>query len=377
MIQSKLELYKGKKVLITGHTGFKGSWLSQWMILLGAKVYGISDCIPTTPSNFETLGLKSNLNHSLININDLKKTREKIIEIQPDFVFHLAAQAIVSTSYENPLETLQTNAIGTTNILESLRSLEKKCVAIFITSDKCYENVEWEWGYKETDPLGGKDIYSASKAAAEIIISAYYRSFFLKKNNIRLASTRAGNVIGGGDWAKDRIIPDCIRSWAKKEKVTIRNPYATRPWQHVLEPLSGYMTVALELWKNDIFNGESFNFGPNFENNINVLQLLEKTSKYFDFNSGEDAYFFDKSLSFPEAGLLNLNFEKSRFHLKWKPALDLEKTIKFTGEWYKNFIKKDCNMEEFTSDQIRNYMEIAQSKNIKWAKPPKPKSSDF
>jgi CDP-glucose 4,6-dehydratase len=364
MLKSKFQTFKDKKVLITGHTGFKGSWLSQWMVILGADVYGISDCIPTVPSNFKALGLENKINHSLLDINELKELQERIQEIKPDFVFHLAAQPIVSTSYSNPIETLKTNAIGTANVLESLRYLENKCVAIFITSDKCYENVEWEWGYKETDPLGGKDIYSASKAAAEIIISAYYRSFFLNDKNIRLASSRAGNVIGGGDWAKDRIIPDCIRSWSLNEMVTIRNPYATRPWQHVLEPLSGYMTLAVDLWDSDIRNGESFNFGPNTENNITVLELLEKLSTHFEFESTEDAYFYDKNQSFPEAGLLNLNIEKAQFHLKWKPVLDLAQTIHFTGEWYENFIKGDVNMDEYTTSQINNYLDFAEEKYI-------------
>ena len=364
---SNFGFLSNKKVLVTGHTGFKGSWLCLWLDLIGAKVYGISDMIPTVPSLFETLQLDQNMEHILMDIRERKAVSNEISRIQPDYIFHLAAQAIVSTSYQDPLGTLNTNIMGTAHILDAMRNLKNECVGVFITSDKCYENVEWEWGYKETDPLGGKDIYSGSKAGAEIVFHSYFHSFLSKMENIRVATGRAGNVIGGGDWAKDRIVPDCIRAWSTKNKVEIRNPKATRPWQHVLEPLSGYLALAQSLSSSDKYNGESFNFGPPDENNISVLELLKELSKRFGFSSPDDAYDYNRNAIFPEAGLLKLNCDKALFRLKWRPGLNLEELINFTGDWYWNNLTGNQDMKEYTSNQIKQFIESAKQRNIIWA----------
>jgi CDP-glucose 4,6-dehydratase len=361
------EIFSGKKILITGHTGFKGSWLSLWLVQKGAKLYGISKDIPTEPSLFETLGLEKEMEHILIDIRDLTSLKSEILRIEPDFIFHMAAQPIVSLSYQNPLETLTTNVIGTANVLEAVRGLQNKCVVICITSDKCYENVEWVWGYKETDMLGGKDIYSGSKGAAEIIIHSYYHSFIKKMPNIKMASVRAGNVIGGGDWAADRIVPDCMRSWSKGEKVEIRNPGATRPWQHVLEPLSGYLAIASDLWNEGNLNGESYNFGPPAQNNITVMELLKKLGKSWNLDDSEDLYIQTGELKFHEAGLLQLNCDKALYDFKWQPTLDIQELIEFTGDWYYNYYHKQEDVVDFTTNQIFSYEQKAFEKKIRWA----------
>jgi CDP-glucose 4,6-dehydratase len=361
------EIFSGKKILITGHTGFKGSWLSLWLVQKGAKLYGISKDIPTEPSLFEALGLEKEMDHILIDIRDLTSLKSEILRIEPDFIFHMAAQPIVSLSYQNPLETLTTNVIGTANVLEAVRGLQNKCVVICITSDKCYENVEWVWGYKETDMLGGKDIYSGSKGAAEIIIHSYYHSFIKKTPNIKMASVRAGNVIGGGDWAADRIVPDCMRSWSKEEKVEIRNPGATRPWQHVLEPLSGYLAIASHLWNEGNLNGESYNFGPPAQNNITVMELLKKLGKSWNLDDSEDLYIQTGELKFHEAGLLQLNCDKALYDFKWQPTLDIQELIEFTGDWYYNYYHKQEDVVDFTTNQIFSYEQKAFEKKIRWA----------
>jgi CDP-glucose 4,6-dehydratase len=361
------EIFSGKKILITGHTGFKGSWLSLWLVQKGAKLYGISKDIPTEPSLFEALGLEKEMDHILIDIRDLTSLKSEILRIEPDFIFHMAAQPIVSLSYQNPLETLTTNVIGTANVLEAVRGLQNKCVVICITSDKCYENVEWVWGYKETDMLGGKDIYSGSKGAAEIIIHSYYHSFIKKMPNIKMASVRAGNVIGGGDWAADRIVPDCMRSWSKEEKVEIRNPGATRPWQHVLEPLSGYLAIASDLWNEGNLNGESYNFGPPAQNNITVMELLKKLGKSWNLDDSEDLYIQTGELKFHEAGLLQLNCDKALYDFKWQPTLDIQELIEFTGDWYYNYYHNQEDVVDFTTNQIFSYEQKAFEKKIRWA----------
>ncbi len=359
--------YQGKKVLITGHTGFKGSWLSSWMIKLGANVVGLSKDIPSSPSMFEELHLDEKMGHNFGDIRDINVFRKLYTEFEPDFVFHLAAQAIVSSSYANPIETISTNVMGTANVMEALRNSDHPCVAVIITSDKCYENVEWIWGYKETDMLGGKDIYSASKGAAEIIFQSYYQSFFKKQNSkVRVVSARAGNVIGGGDWALDRIVPDCMRSWSEDKIVEIRSPKATRPWQHVLEPLSGYLNLAFDLAENPQLSGESFNFGPNSVKNYPVERLLVDLSKCWDYKDSNDAYRVVDEIKFHEAGLLKLNCEKAFFDLKWEPTLNYEQLIDYTGNWYYEFYKKDTNMFDFTMCQIENYEQNAISKEIRW-----------
>lgn len=361
--------YKGKTVLVTGHTGFKGSWLSTWLLKLGAKVIGISDQIPTTPSMFEELGLEDKLNHHLCDIRDLAKLKAITSQYTPDFVFHLAAQPIVSVSYEDPLDTISTNVMGTANVLECLRSYTHPCTAIIITSDKCYENVEWEWGYKETDHVGGKDIYSGSKGAAEVIFHAYQQSFFNHKNcSVRLATGRAGNVIGGGDWAKDRIVVDCMTRWSKNQAVEIRSPNATRPWQHVLEPLSGYLRLAQELASNEQLHGHSFNFGPKSEQNRTVLNLLADLSSYWNFATSEQAYLVTDNIPFHEAGLLKLNCDKALFHLQWEANLYYKECVKLVSEWYYSFYGHQKNMFDMTNSQIEEYESLAIERELVWTK---------
>ena len=281
-----ISLFKNKTVLVTGHTGFKGSWLTSWLVLLGAKVIGLSIDIPTNPSFFKATGLKYKIKHKKVDIRNLKILKENFKKYKPDYVFHLAAQALVKKSYLNPIYTWTSNTIGTLNVLESLRHVNKKCIAVFITSDKSYKNLEIKRGYKENDMLGGKDPYSASKASAELVIQSYVSSFFpLKKTKVLIGIARAGNVIGGGDWSENRLIPDCVKAWSKNKKVLIRNPNSTRPWQHVLEAIWGYLLLAAKLKKNKKFHGQAFNFGPNYNANHNVISLVKLIKKHWENTS--------------------------------------------------------------------------------------------
>jgi CDP-glucose 4,6-dehydratase len=361
-------IYKGRKVLITGHTGFKGSWLTSWLVKLGAQVIGVSDKVPTAPAMFEVNNLEPHITHYFLDIRDYRQLRRVIETHQPQFVFHLAAQAIVSTSYESPLDTISTNVMGTATVLEVLKDVNPDCTAVLITSDKCYENVEWAWGYKETDHLGGKDIYSGSKGAAEVIVHSYCHSFFKRPNNkVKLATARAGNVIGGGDWAKDRIVVDCVRKWAEGAAVDIRSPDATRPWQHVLEPLSGYLTLGRALSQNDLLHGESFNFGPRAEQNHTVLDLLSDLSKTWHFASPHDAYRVTARLPFHEAGLLKLNCDKALFHLKWEANLHYKECVSFVSDWYYSYYRlHKPDMLAFTLEQISAYEQIAIERGMVW-----------
>ena len=360
-------IYRDKKVLITGHTGFKGSWLTVWLLKLGAQVVGISKDIPTNPSMFEELQIKEKIRHYQMDIRDLDKLSEVVLVEKPDFVFHLAAQPIVSTSYTNPIETISSNVMGTANILEALKVSNHSCVVIMITSDKAYDNIEQIWGYKENDQMGGRDVYSGSKGAAELIIKSYFYSFFKKPDcNIKLAIGRAGNVIGGGDWAKDRIVVDCMEAWSKNKSVEIRSPEATRPWQHVLEPLSGYLNLGLELDRHKVLHGEAFNFGPRAEQNHTVRQLLEDLSKYWHFNDVNDAFTVTANIPFHEAGLLKLNCDKPLFIMKWQANLEYQEVIKFTSEWYYNYYKLDKSMFDKTVEQISEYEDIANNKYLEW-----------
>ena len=272
-----LKIFEKKKIIITGHTGFKGSWLTAFLSTCNCKIYGVSKDIPTNPSHFKLLKLKKNIKNFKVDIRDLTLLKKIFKKVQPDFVFHLAAQALVKNSYQNPLSTFTSNSIGTLNVLESLRVLKKKCTTIIITSDKSYKNLEIKRGYKETDLIGGEDPYSASKACAELIIQSYVNSYFKNNKNILIAVGRAGNVIGGGDWSKDRLIPDCFKSWSKGRSSIIRNPNSTRPWQHVLEVVYGYMLLANKLSKNSKLHGQVFNFGPSYKKNFKVIEIL----KYF------------------------------------------------------------------------------------------------
>ena len=360
-------IYKNKKILLTGHTGFKGSWMTKWLLHLGANVIGISNKIPTNPSMFEILELEKSINHLIIDIrnyNDLKKIIEKE---KPDFIFHLAAQAIVSTAFNDPLETISSNVMGTANLLEALRVLNHHCIAVIITSDKVYNNIEKIVGYKENDEIGGKDIYSGSKGSAELIIKSYYETFFKDNSSkVRLAVARAGNVIGGGDWAKDRVIVDAITSWSNNKIVEIRSPKATRPWQHVLEPLSGYLNLGMQLNKNKTLNGECFNFGPIEEDNKTVIELLNDLSIFWDTEEGNKKIIINENITFKEATLLKLNCEKSHKLLNWQCSLGYKETIKYISEWYLSYYKRNTDMNQITTNQIFDYQKIAKSKSLEW-----------
>ena len=361
-------IYKNKKIIITGHTGFKGSWLSLWLLKLGANVVGISKDIPTNPSLFESLELKNYIKDYLQDIRDLDGLKQIIEFEKPDFIFHLAAQAIVSTSYANPIETLTTNINGTMNILEILRGYKKKCITILITSDKCYDNVEWVWGYKETDQMGGKDIYSGSKGGAELVIKSYLHSFFQNDHPVKIGIGRAGNVIGGGDWAKDRIIVDTILAWKDNRKVNVRSPKATRPWQHVLEPLSGYLNLGLKLYNDANFHGQAYNFGPKSEQNRTVIQLLSDLGFYWGFSEENKGYEITDNIPFHEAGLLKLNCDKALFDLKWESNLIYKETIGFISRWYIEYYKNTKSMFQFTTQQIEEYELIAKDREKEWTK---------
>jgi CDP-glucose 4,6-dehydratase len=358
-------VYAGKKVLVTGNTGFKGSWLSIWLLEMGAKVYGLSNGVPTIPSNFEVSHLKDEITYVKVDICDYKKVHDALAEIKPDFIFHLAAQAIVKDSYIDPINTLQVNVMGTANILEALRVLNNKCTAVMITSDKCYDNVEWVWGYKETDSLGGKDPYSASKGGAELVIKTYAESYFKNKSaSVKIASARAGNVIGGGDWASHRIIPDAVRSWSMNEELIIRSPNATRPWQHVLEPLSGYLLLGQQLHEDEVLCGESFNFGPRPDTNFSVNQLLTEMAKHWPDVKWKS---IEEETHSKEAGLLKLNCDKALFYINWIPNLSFVDTIRMVSEWYKEFYRNTgASMLTTTKKQIMEYVAIAQNNKLIW-----------
>jgi len=361
------DIYKNKKVLVTGHTGFKGSWLSEWLIKLGADVYGYSIGIPSIPSHYVELGLEKDMNHHIGDVRDFNNLIKFVDSNKPEIIFHLAAQPIVRKSYRNPLETIETNVMGVANILEVARQSASVKSLVIITSDKCYENVEWTYGYREIDRLGGKDPYSASKGAAEIIASSFMRSFFNDEKTF-VATVRAGNVIGGGDWAKDRLIPDSVRAWAKKDVLTIRSPQATRPWQHVLEPLSGYLQVGSELLQRNVqCKNQAFNFGPDAHINKTVEDVLNEMAKSWDNVKWTTS---EPNSQLQEAGLLKLSCDKAHHILQWFPTLDFEKTIAYTASWYKMFYSKDDPkyVKEFTRSQIDQYISLAQKKNLKWTK---------
>lgn len=347
--------YKGQRVLVTGHTGFKGSWLTTWLLKLGAEVTGLSKDIPTSPSMFNSLGLVSRIRHIEGDVCDLAKLREVVQAVKPSFVFHLAAQAIVSTSYEDPVETFSTNTMGTLNVLEALRGTQHPCVAVMITSDKCYDNVEWVWGYRETDALGGKDTYSGSKGAAELVIKSYAASFFSSNHPVRVVVGRAGNVIGGGDWARDRLVADCMRAWSEGRAVEIRSPSSTRPWQHVLEPLSGYLALGARTCKNSSFHGHAFNFGPRSEENHTVVELLTDLAHHWGHVSIDQAYKITGQLPFREASLLKLNCDKALLKLNWSPTLHYEETTRLVASWYAAYYQQQTDMNALTIEQIDFY----------------------
>ena len=358
-------VYKNRRVLVTGHTGFKGSWLCSWLLDLGATIAGYSLSIPTQPSHFEALGLANHIQQSTGNICDKNSLQQVFDEFRPEIIFHLAAQSLVRESYENPVSTFETNTIGTLNILDCLRNSPTVAAAVLVTSDKCYENVEWLWGYRENDRLGGKDPYSASKACAEIISKAYMESFF-KEDGPSIATTRAGNVIGGGDWALDRIIPDCIRAWSERKPIVIRNPNSTRPWQHVLEPLSGYLALGQKLFQGDArVKSQAFNFGPQARVNQSVSELITEMTRFL--SNAESNSQQEISSKKPESTLLKLNCDKALQILGWEAILNFEATVRMTGEWYQKFYKHGpSSMQKVTDEQITEYFEKAAKLNLSW-----------
>ncbi|MBI1911115.1 MAG: CDP-glucose 4,6-dehydratase [Deltaproteobacteria bacterium] len=356
-------LYRGKKVLVTGHTGFKGSWLSIWLTSLGASVAGYSAYLPSEPCNFSVCGLKSRIEHFEGDVRDIERLGRVFSEFRPEIVFHLAAQPIVRRSYDDPRLTFETNVGGTVNVLECVRRSDSVKAAVIITSDKCYENIECVWGYRESDRLGGSDPYSASKACAELVSSSYARSFFTSESSPRVSTVRAGNVIGGGDWAESRIIPDCVRAWARGRDAVIRNPGSTRPWQHVLEPLSGYLWVGADLLSSERLHGEAFNFGPGHLVNKSVSDLLD----VFKDSWGKVGWRHEKGIGDKkESALLKLSCDKALHELNWHPVLQFEETIKLTAEWYKRYYMGSRDMYDYSIGQIDYYVREAARQKLPW-----------
>lgn len=331
-------VYKNKTVLVTGHTGFKGSWLSIWLIDLGAKVIGYALDPYSAKDNFELSGLSDKLVDIRGDIRDRDKLNEVFNQYKPDFVFHLAAQPLVRLSYSRPVETYEVNVMGTIHVMEEIRKCENTKVGILVTTDKCYENKEQIWGYKETDAMGGYDPYSSSKGACEIAISSWRRSYFnpldFANHGKAIASARAGNVIGGGDWAQDRIIPDCINALEDSKSIQIRSPKAIRPWQHVLEPLSGYLLLGQKLLENPEKYADGWNFGPNLSSVISVWDIAHKVVDVYGKGEIDD---ISDPKSLHEANLLSLDVSKAKFELGWEPCLSIDETIFFTVDWYKRY----------------------------------------
>ena len=342
-------IYEGKRILVTGHTGFKGSWLCIWLNELGANIVGYALEPYTERDNFVVTGLEEKISHFIGDIRNFNELRKVFEKYQPEFVFHLAAQPIVRESYINPKETYDINIGGTVNVLECCRLTDSVRVIINVTSDKCYENKEWIWGYRENDPMGGYDPYSSSKGCSELITAAYRKSFFghstsqplnfsTSRPSVALASARAGNVIGGGDWQKDRIIPDCIRALESNKPIEIRNPNATRPWQHVLEPLSGYLLLAYRMYEEPLEFCDAWNFGPNDDSVISVGEVADKMVACWGNGSWKDLS--DENPPH-EAKLLNLDISKAKSYLKWDHVWNIDKTIEKTVAWYKEYKNED------------------------------------
>ncbi len=362
--------YSGKRVFVTGHTGFKGAWLCEWLLALGADVTGYSLPAPTQPALSQQLRLHHRLRHLEGDITSRSGLTEAIQGAQPDFVFHLAAQAIVRESYADPVGTFSTNVMGTVHVLDALRGLTTRCAAVCVTSDKCYENRDWVYGYREEDPLGGHDPYSASKGAAEIAIASMRRSYF-KSGPVSVASARAGNVIGGGDWAKDRIIPDCIRSLRAGQPILVRNKTATRPWQHVLEALSGYLWLGACLADPKLARcapaavQSAFNFGPSHDANRSVAELVLEVLKHWP-GSWEDQ---SEPNAPKEAAMLQLSTDKAHSLLGWAPVWGFREAIRNTVEWYRQSVEDPELVQGLTAAQISRYVEQAARSGVPWTLP--------
>lgn len=354
------DFYKGKKVFVTGHTGFKGSWLTLWLKSMGAEVLGYSLEPNTQPSMFEELRIYGQCRNEFGNILDFKKLLSAMKQFKPEIVFHLAAQPLVRLSYSEPIMTYETNVIGSLNVLEAAKQCGSVVSFVNVTTDKCYENKEVARGYKEDEPMGGYDMYSSSKGCVEIMSSSFRRSFLQGDDGYAMATARAGNVIGGGDWAADRLIPDCVRYINEGKQIEIRNPIAVRPWQHVLEPLSGYLLLGQKLFEDGKKYAEGFNFGPNEDSVLKVADVAQKVVEYY----GKGEVVVHKRDDLHEANLLMLNIEKAEKVLGWKPTYSADKAIEKSVEWYKNFYEnKEQDMFELTINQISEYEE-----NIAWNK---------
>ncbi len=345
-----LDFFKRKKIFITGHTGFKGSWLAYILYLAGARITGYSLKPKNKNDNFHLLKLNKKIINYYGDVRDEKKLNKAVKKCNPDIIFHLAAQALVKESYISPKFTFSTNMLGTLNILDIIVNQRSLKSAVIITSDKCYKNFERKSGYSENDEIGGEDPYSASKAAAENIFLSYSKSFFKNKNNLGLASVRAGNVIGGGDWSKDRIIPDLVKSIINNKKFIIRNPKSTRPWQHIFDLLNGYLILSKKIYGSNKFNG-SWNFGPD-KKHITVSEVIANFIKIIKINK---KFYNQNNKKIKETKLLSLNINKSKKFLKWKPKLSTYQTLKITAEWYLCYIKKRKNIQNFSKKQVENF----------------------
>lgn len=350
-VKDSLNIYKGKRVLVTGHTGFKGSWLVIWLKMLGAEVIGISLDPKTERDNYVLSGVENDLLDYRVDIRDFSAVNEIVRNEKPEFLFHLAAQPIVLESYEDPVGTFDTNIMGTVNLLEAFRLSETLHTGVFITTDKCYENKEQDYDYVETDSMGGYDPYSASKGAAELVISSYRRSFFNDGAKI-IASARAGNVIGGGDWSPFRLMVDIIKGIEDQETIEIRNPNATRPWQHVLEPLGGYLLLGAKMFQEKQYD-EGWNFGPKKDSIVNVGRVIEKTISNYGSGEWRDVSANEK---LHEATLLSLDITKAKTLLDWSPVWNLDETIFYTVDWYKRY--KSEAVIDICTEQIQAYMKL-------------------
>ena len=356
-------VFKNKKILITGDTGFKGSWLAIWLKELGAEIYGYALPPKRPTDNFVTCGLEKKIVHIDGDIRDINKLKDLFSEVKPDIAFHLAAQPLVLESYENPHYTFETNILGTVNFFEAVRATSNVKAALNITSDKCYKNNEWEWGYRETDPMGGKDPYSSSKSCSELITFSYENSFFHSEDACAIASARAGNVIGGGDWAENRIIPDFFRSLKNEDDLIVRNPYSTRPWQHVLEPLSGYLLLASRLLTDGKKYSGGWNFGPSDQMYFTVAELIDQIVK--TIGKGNLKYNLKES-GLHEAKMLKLDISKAVYNLNWRPVLDFQKLIEFTSNGYLDEFNGK-RLYEARVNQIKEHTKLARVSNIPWA----------
>ncbi len=353
------DIYKGKRVVVTGHTGFKGSWLSLWLSHLGAEVVGISLAPEAQPNHWDLLHFDNKVEHRELDIRNANDLSRVMQAVKPEVVFHMAAQSLVRRSYRDPLTTWSTNVMGTVNLLESCRQINCVRAILVVTTDKCYENQEWEWGYRENDRLGGHDPYSASKAGAELVAASYRSAFFNSDVTPLLATARAGNVIGGGDWSEDRLVPDLVRSIATEQSLEIRSPNSTRPWQHVLESVSGYLNLGQKLIEGDRRFEGAWNFGPEKSGNRKVSEVLNKLNAHWT----EVKWHIAKEPQKHEANLLYIDSSKSNYQLGWMPVWDLDKTLLKTSDWYKAYLKSNSVI---TKLQLKEYIEAAISAQVKW-----------